>query len=100
MNNWVEQIKNGVKPSALLSAEIKTLGEDYNSNQLIHVFVNHVMDAVDVDALGINLLDISYPIWYWEKPDKRRLDGIPTARMDKWIIEIFENWGLVSSSDL
>jgi len=31
----------------------------------------------------------------WEKPDKRKADGIPTEKMDEWVIDILKDWGVL-----
>jgi len=36
-----------------------------------------------------------YPIVHWEKPDKRRADGISTKEMDEWVIDILKEWGVL-----
>ena len=35
--NWLEQIENGVMPSALLASEVEKLHDDYSGNELANI---------------------------------------------------------------
>ena len=53
------------------------------------------MDATKEETPKFDLLDMCYPIVNWEKPDKRKADGIPTEKMDEWVIDILKDWGVL-----
>lgn len=95
--NWLEQIENGVMPSALLASEVEKLHDDYSGNELANIFLGHVLDATRDETPEFDILEMCYPILHWEKPDKRRADGITAKRMDEWIIDILMDWGVLQT---
>ena len=95
--NWLERIENGVRPSALLASEVEKLHDDYSGNELANIFLARILDATKEETPKFDLLEMCYPIVNWEKPDKRKADGIPTEKMDEWIIDILKDWGVLQT---
>ena len=93
--NWLERIQNGVRPSALLASEVEKLHDDYSGTELANLFLGRIMDATQDETPEYDILDMCYPIVHWEKPDKRRADGISTKEMDEWVIDILKEWGVL-----
>ena len=82
-------------PSALLASEVEKLHDDQSGNELANICLGHVLDATKEETPKFDLLEMCYPIVNWEKPDKRKADGIPTEKMDEWVIDILKDWGVL-----
>jgi len=91
--NWLKQIRAGVKPSTLFAQEMSG-NEDCGSNEIIEMFLEEILSEGNVGP-GFDVLEIHYPIWNWEKPDKSRKNGISAERMDARIIEIMKKWNVL-----
>jgi len=92
--NWIKEINAGVLPSELLTEEYNKMDECF-AGALVRTFLAQTLPDDYRQNSKIDTQDMYYPIWYWEKPDKIRKDGISTEVMDEWILKILASWGVI-----
>jgi len=94
--NWLNQIRAGAKPSTLFSREMKG-NEGRHTDEIIEMFLEEISSEGNVGT-DFDIFGIIYPIWNWEKPDKRRKNGISAEQMDEMIIEFLKKCGVVEQN--
>jgi len=95
MENWITKIENGARPSQLLRDEIEKLNADYmySTGDLVNMFLDGIESSIDLESTDI--LSVYAPMGFWERPDKRNINGVSDINLDKFLIELLMQWELL-----